>query len=248
MPAELVTLVLLLLAPLAVRGAIVVVARRARRRVWEAMDAELSVDPQVAYKAARVVVRADGRRAALAGVIRDCLYDVDSAAVCRPRGCRPPGLDCDCGFYALKRRANAVALATGGPAGHWAGLRALLTVELSGEVLEYERGYRAAFQQVHRVEVPRVCLRCELAGAGARPVMLTASASWCREAFTRPDWRTPGTTLPAGYWPVRAVCREHRPVAASTITLTPADLAGLLGTEVQWLAARDEQGPASTAA
>lgn len=61
-----------------------------------------------------------------------------------------PVLECSCGFYAHKARADAEA-----PIGY-----AMLEVDLYGTVIEHETGYRAGKQRVLSAEVSPRCYYC----------------------------------------------------------------------------------------
>jgi hypothetical protein len=108
--------------------------------------------------------------------------------------------------------------------------KALLTVDLSGTVLEYERGYRAERQRVLRVEFEDACIVCERASQPGRATRLGAA----RELATRPFTRAPAPArLNPPALPLQPVCARHVPTGARTVTLP--ELAGLLGAEVRWL-------------
>ena len=153
----LVGFVLLLVVPVLLAHLLSGMHRSASRYHWLAMEEELSLEPEVAYKTAQVLVAADGSSALLSGVTEGRAYRPDEDAACRRAGCQPPGLDCVCGFYAFRDRREAEGM-LGRTLGYY-GVRptALLTVELDGEVLEYERGFRAAHQRVVEVAFTRGC-------------------------------------------------------------------------------------------
>lgn len=200
-----------LAAPAAMWAALLVGLLRPRRRRWLALDEERSDEPRRGYKAAQVRVHADRHEAQLCGITLGGCYGVDDEASCAHAGCEPPDLDCTCGFYAYKDRVAATGLlrrsATrgGGPA------RALLTVDLWGRVLQYERGYRAQRQHVLGVQFARTCSVCKAGDSGGL-------------ALDGDD---------QGWTTVSFRCQRHR--GAASRHLTAATLAGLLATEVALL-------------
>lgn len=96
--------------------------------------------PVRAYKAARVVVYADGSAGLMA--LTSGAYGVTASARCLRgpghRGAGVPALRCSCGFHAL---ADRWQLAPG----------VLSDVQLWGRVVVHQRGYRAEHQRVLRV-------------------------------------------------------------------------------------------------
>jgi hypothetical protein len=227
-------LLVIAVGPLLAHRAVVHACRRARRRTWEQFEEEQSTEPLAASKTAQVLVRTDGTDALFVGVTLGRAYRVDSMAACPRMRCRPPGLDCDCGFYAFKTRADALDLLDQRLAYNGLRSKSLLTVELSGSILQYERGYRAERQVVHRVEFARRCARCEERGRSVRATVLAASPRHRAEPLGRADLRFL-TSRPPDYVPVHPVCDAHVPPGRETRVLNPVDLAGLLGTEVMWL-------------
>lgn len=227
-------LLVIAVGPLLAHRAVVHACRRARRRSWEQLAEQRSSEPLAASKTAQVLVRTDGDDALFVGVTLGRSYRVDAVAACPRMRCRPPGLDCDCGFYAFKTREDALDLLDQRLAYNGLRCKSLLTVELSGSVLQYERGYRAERQVVHRVEFPRRCARCEDRGRSVPATVLAASHRHRAEPLGRADLRFL-TNRPPDYLPVHPVCDAHVPPGPDSRALRPVDLAGLLGTEVMWL-------------
>lgn len=186
--------------------------------------------PPVGYKAAQIIAGTDS--AWFAGMSHQ-VYGVAATATCRRDSCTPPAADCGCGFYAFSDEDEAVRLATR-LSGHPVRFHGLLQVEMSGEVLGFERGIRGARQRVLRVEIAPWCHRCARSGRRQRAAALSADRRdrrhqlWC-DARPRAF-----ASLPPGSAPVRPVCARH--VARSSRALQPVDVAGLLGTEVRWRA------------
>lgn len=191
-------------------------------------DVVVTTEAPVGYKAAQVV--AGAHDAWFAGISHQ-VYGVDDAATCHRRGCQPPATDCRCGFYAFTDEIDAVEIAQR-LSGHPVRAHAVLQVEMSGEVLAFERGVRGAHQRVLRVEFARRCHRCAGRGRQRPAVGLGADRRdrgrqlWCD---LRPRVLA---SLPGGSAPVRPLCADHLDRASRR--LAPADLAGLLGTEVRW--------------
>lgn len=126
----------------------------------------------------------------------------------------PPHPGCACGWYAFKRRSDAVSLLT-------ADCPALLEVELWGSFHEYELGYVAGVQRVHRVTLQPYCLRC-LAGRDSktRPAV----------ALTHDQARKRPELVPA--------CDEHTRRTDRVVTLL--ELADCLRVEARWAPDADE--------
>lgn len=223
--------VLLLVMPAVLHRVAAAGERRVRTRRWLALPEEQGEDARRGYKTAQVLVSADGTTARMWGITVGGSYGADDRARCI-RGCTPPALGCTCGFYALKRRDEALDLLRETLVVNGLRHKALLAVELDGSVLEYERGYRAERQRVMGVEFERGCSRCTDLG---RPRLATTLAA-SRSHRISPFARALGTTQPSArpkMLPVRPVCDEHVPDDA--VVLTPGQLAGLLGAEVSWL-------------
>lgn len=228
-----VSFVLLLVVPVLMSHLIAGMSRSAAGMQWMSMDEELSLEPEVAYKTAQVLVARDRDVALLSGVTEGRSYDADADARCRRPNCEPPGLDCVCGFYAFKSYDEAARM-LGRTIGYY-GVRptALLTVELEGEVLEYERGFRAQHQRVLSVSFTLGCDLCERFQVQRDAVCLAASTTFVPRRFT--GLGSPTVAIPEGYMPVRPVCAEHIPDDSAARILDPRQLAGMLGTEVRWL-------------
>ncbi|MGB5934529.1 MAG: hypothetical protein WBG76_01520 [Ornithinimicrobium sp.] len=216
--------------------AVVYTVRRSRRRrhrliLWAATPADVRDHSYRGYKVAQFVVDTQG--AHLIGVL-DVRYDVDDRAVCLRKRCAPPGLDCVCGFYAFKDRTEAVALLHELHQHRPRNTYVLLSADLDGEVLEYERGYRAQRQRIVRIEIPNRCSRCRAQPPGPSTVSYVSHSHFRTEhlGLTR-DVQT-HSALPPGSAPLRALCPMHTPpLNAQAFTL--ADLRGRIGTEVTLL-------------
>lgn len=179
---------------------------------------ETSPEPITAWKAARIMVDPSGRGVQLGALNEGVRHPIEGEAYCRslrqlsflletkPCHYDAPHLDCSCGFYAWKTRADAVEMI--GSAG-WA----LLEVELFGTVIQHERGYRAQKQRVLGVTVNSRCngFMCHTA---ARWIDFAESAKRGRADFT--------------VW-----CDEHKPSGAKYVT-TIQEVANYLRCEVRW--------------
>jgi hypothetical protein len=95
-----------------------------------------------------------------------------TAAPKAPYGHRAPHLDCNCGFYACP-----------GDLESWANDGSVdVLVELSGYVIEHEKGYRAEHQRIYGIVVPR----CPLCRNPSELVVIRhgQSTRWgCQECF-----------------------------------------------------------------
>lgn len=239
----LVSFLLLLVVPILMSHLVAGMSRSATRMQWLAMEEELSLEPEVAYKTAQVLLAADGRSAMLSGVTEGRAYEADCEAACKRPGCEPPGLDCVCGFYAFRSRAEANGM-LGRTIGYY-GVRptALLTVELEGDVLEYERGFRAQHQKVTSVSFTLGCDLCERFDVHRDAVCLAASDTFVPRRFT--GLGNPTVTLPVGYLPIRPVCATHIPDEPGSHLTDTDELGFLLGTRVEWLSPPGQAGVAA---
>ncbi|HEX6257110.1 MAG TPA: hypothetical protein VFZ70_14985 [Euzebyales bacterium] len=231
--------------PLLARGLAEAVQRRARRGAWSGHDPTAGLDAFRGHKIAQLIV-GPGDDAWLAGVT-SLRYGVDELANCRRRGCAPPGLDCRCGFYAFADRDRAVELLGQLGARHPARSYVLLTVDLDGDVLEYELGYRAQRQRVLRIEIPDVCARCLRDGYLRPPTTFVAHPHFRGEQLLYERTLAARIALPLGSAPVRPVCDQHLPVGPSR-RFTLLELRGVLGTEVTLLPDADLSAPGAAAA
>jgi hypothetical protein len=195
-----------------------------------AADVVVTTSPPLGHKVAQII--ATGDRAWFAGVSHQ-VYGVEADATCRRAACSPPAAACTCGFYAYADEADAVDLGTR-LSRHPVRYHALLEVELTGDVLTFDRGFRGARQRVLRVEVDPWCHRCAHRGRRRHAEALGADSRdrrrqlWCD---ARPRALA---SLPAGSAPIRPLCDRH--LAGASRVLRPVDVAGLLGTEVRWRA------------
>jgi hypothetical protein len=81
-------------------------------------------------------------------------YNISSVAVCGKNKLHTaPAISCDCGFYAMKKRDDALALIDG-----WRPM-VLLQVELFGFIYEHRVGWRATEQDVVGISVPYRCAK-----------------------------------------------------------------------------------------
>jgi hypothetical protein len=225
----LVALLLLLLLPLAVQGVLLAGKRQARSRSWDGVEEELGVEARRGYKTAQVLIDARGA-ATFAGITEGGAYRAEARASCARARCRAPAPECVCGFYAFKRRADALELLRQTLACNGLRHKALLTVELEGSVLQYERGYRAERQRVLAVAFEPECA-FRVRGALPHPADRLVAVPTAR---ARSLYAVPGSPAGPGA-PLRPVCDDHVPTGARAFR--PVELAGLLGTEVGWLRA-----------
>lgn len=114
-----------------------------------------------------------------------------------------------CGFYG----------ATGDPLDWMMPQAALLDVELYGRVVRHERGWRASRQRVLGARFARGCVDC--LAREARPALVTR----------RDPLGSPRLLVAARCGRCVAVWRSP----SDGELVAPAELAGLLGTEVSWL-------------
>lgn len=232
MTVALIGFVLLIVVPVLLSHLVAGAARSAQRVHWMSMEEEFSIEPEVAYKTAQVLVAHSGFHAMLSGVTEGSAYEADATARCRRADCEPPGLDCVCGFYAFKSRREAEQM-LGRRIGYY-GTRptAFVVVEVDGEVLEYERGFRAERQRVVGVEILDGCDLCERFGVHRDATTLAASQTFVPRRFS--GLGKPTVEIPEGYLPVRPVCHDHIPDDDSALTLDPAMLGFLLDAKVTW--------------
>ncbi|HSK91198.1 MAG TPA: hypothetical protein VK875_07790 [Euzebyales bacterium] len=215
--------------------------RQGRRRSWGQFDPGPSLDALRGYKIAQLIVGRDDT-AWLAGVT-SLRYGVDTLARCRRRACTPPGLDCRCGFYAFRDRAQALDLLGRLGTRHPARSYVLLTVDLDGAVLEYEAGFRAQRQRVLRIDVPDACMRC-LRNGTVRPVAtFMAHPQFRGEQLLYERTLLARLALPQGSAPVRPLCEEHVPPDSAPWRMDLGALRRLLATEVALLPDADMPFP-----
>ncbi|MFP5252176.1 MAG: hypothetical protein ACLGH4_00075 [Actinomycetes bacterium] len=191
-----------------------------------------------------------GGRIRLAGVSIGGVYEVEDVAVCvRGAAHEVPDLACACGFHAFTDRDEATALlARRFGFGGAVIARALLEVDLSGTVIEHDRGFRAGGQRVLAVRLLPWCADCAEAGRLAPAVELGTDG---RPAVGAVDWdarewgegaaglraRLHPTQRPLQIWaPLRPVCADHADALRLDGTVLPlVEVAQRLGTEVAWL-------------
>lgn len=228
---EVVLIVGLPLVLLVTRAHLTRAHRRARLAGWRDRPWARPAEPFRGYKVAQLMVAEPGS-AWLTGVTnRPC--GIDGVAACERRTCEPPGLDCDCGFYAFRNRLQALELLAELTRRHRTRSYVVLTVDLDGVVLEYERGFRAARQRVHRVEVPAGCLACLREGGRWAQGALVTHPSFRSEQVVLEGAAARGV-LPFGSAPVRGACVHHQP-GPSGRTVSVMELRAALTTEVDLL-------------
>lgn len=216
--------------PLLARWLAEVGQRRGRSRVWDDHTPQPSIDAFRGYKVAQLIVSTGGT-AWLAG-ITSLRYGVDTIAACRRRTCEPPGLDCRCGFYAFRERREALELLGSLGSRHPARSYVLLTVDLDGNVLEYESGFRAQRQRVLRIEIPAACMRCLRGGVITPPVTYMAHPQFRGEQLLYERTLLARMALPVGSAPVRPLCENHVPNGSNDHRMHLDDLRRLMATEV----------------
>jgi hypothetical protein len=217
--------------------------RSSRRRAWDAFVPATSIDAFRGYKIAQLIIGADDS-AWLAGVT-SLRYGIDTIAACRRRSCRPPGLDCRCGFYAFRERGAALELLGSMGGHHPARSYVLLTVDLDGTVLEYESGFRAQRQRVLRVEIPDACMRCLRGGTVTPAATFMTHPQFRGEQLLYERTLLARIALPVGSAPMRPLCAAHLP-GSDGRRLDLDALRRLLATEVTMLP--DADNPYGTAA
>ncbi|CAN5345607.1 hypothetical protein BH23ACT6_BH23ACT6_19070 [soil metagenome] len=232
---------MLVLLPLPALGHSMIRAQRRRRRrgLWADSPAAITDEPFRGYKLAQLVI--GERDAWLVGVL-SVRYGVDQTATCLRRGCRTPGLDCLCGFYAFKERADALALLDELSRSHRRNLYVLLTADLDGDVLEYERGFRAQRQRIVQIEIADQCTECR-GDAFARPPVasfVTHPRFRAEQLRNHRDLQT-HSALPMGSSPLQALCGRHLPGRGARRHSWP-ELRALIGTEVSLLPVADHPG------
>lgn len=201
------------------------------QRRWGQVPSADVDEPIRAVKWARIRAAPDRTAASLAGLTVGGRYRAEGEATCA-RGCRAPGEGCDCGFYAVRPGCEDEVFDT------VEGIRRRTTsvrleVELSGDVLEFDLGYRAARQRVLEVVIPARCAPCSRFGDPRRAVALLPKVG----VGDGPDapLGALGRFGARDSWPVlEPVCELHRPAPDEFAPLGLLELAGLLGTEVTW--------------
>lgn len=157
--------------------------------------------PILAHRSARLLF--NGSKRCFGSVTQEMLFGVDADAVCASRRAfyaydmaphrhDAPGVDCGCGFYALPGDL--------GPTYEHQSYVTLM-VELSGTVIEHDKGYRAGHQRVVECQIPP----CPFCGAQAARVLAT------------------GGTM------TMAVCDAHAPVLSDgEVLVAVADVAAVV--------------------
>lgn len=192
--------------------------------------------PLVGYKAAELLLQADTGAVQFFGLTVGGAYPTDSQADCVRPGCNAPAEGCSCGFYAFRDPVDAVALLAGPLGG--AGVRplALLTVDLHGRVLEYERGFRAQRQTVTALRLADGCDRCRGLGQPlASPLAVAAAPSYVARIFFGVGPALRG--YPSGWLPARPVCADHLPTEPGSVVATLDEVADRAGVAALWLPA-----------
>jgi hypothetical protein len=211
-------------------------SRELERRWADAPSAVLD-EPIRAVKWARIRVDPEGGAATLAGLTVGDRYEAEGVARCR-RGCDAPAEGCDCGFYAIRPGSADQVFDSSDSLRHRT-TSVRLEVELSGAVLEFEHGFRAAEQRVLRVLVPRRCALCARFDDEREAVALLPTVAFASQRDVPLD-----TALHLGdrdAWPaLEPACDLHHPGPEELAPIGLVELAGLLGTDVGW-----ESRPAS---
>ena len=176
----------------------------------------LAPEPSRGEKVALVLLSPDRRRARFSGLAVSSTYGPEATARCSAQRCpvggehpapHPAGT---CGFHAT----------TDDPLGWMLPEAALLEVELFGRIIRHERGWRASRQRVLGARFLRACMSCYAFAVDA--VLVTAPAPMDQRALMV----APRCRRCAEAW--------RWPDVGETVSM--ADLAGLLGTEVSWAA------------
>ena len=100
------------------------------------------------WKVARLV---DPREGIFRGLAYGTYGKLGYAVCAKDRRHFAPFSSCDCGFYAMKRRSNAVNLME-----RWRGF-VLLRVELYGEMFDHRDGWRSSEQEIVGLYIPDRC-------------------------------------------------------------------------------------------
>lgn len=219
--------------------------RRAGALPVEDVDA---ADAPRGWKCARIVASGDGSLMRLRGIAMGRPYSVEDDATCAyGRQHHVPTLRCECGFYSFLEHQEAAALLTR-RAGFDAQVvvQALCEVELSGIVIEHEKGYRAQQQRVLQVGVLPWCASCASAGrlevAEVLGGDLRGTSRWMATPAVHRVARHPAS-IPRrsqspewpGLDPLCFTCASA--LRKPRLAVSLADAAGMLGTEVVWLPA-----------
>lgn len=180
-----------------------------------ALEVVESDQPILAQRAARLIFHGNSHHWASLH-ITGVTFGVDADARCdrqylrystRHSTHRAPDIDCMCGFYAVPCDIEP-----------WAedGAYVTLLVELSGTIIEHEKGYRAGHQRVMECRIPP----CRFCGAVAAVVDVRDNAM------------------------ASACCGAHIPTAPDQVLVTLADLENLLPVPVTVAGRTDEAGAA----
>lgn len=194
------------------------------------------------WKSAQLLCSPGGDRLQLAGISVGGCYGVEDHAVCvRGHPHTTPDLGCACGFYAFRRRKDAVALlARRFGLGGGVVARTLLEVDLAGTVIEHDDGFRAQVQRVLAISVLPWCASCASRGM---MVPATCLATNGRPALPATAWGPYATSIvhesqaPLREWPALrpacANCADRIDEPGRSLSLP--EVAAGLGTEVRWL-------------
>lgn len=172
-------------------------------------------DPIVTRKASWVLLSADRSTGRFGGLSVGIPYTAHDRARCLPERCpvghshAAPHLRGTCGFY-------------GNADDHFSWMlpdAALLDVEFFGRIIRHERGWRAAGQRVLGARFVRGCAACLRTGSDARLVTVPSPVN------SRGALVAPRCARCARIWRSDTYGDE----------LSPAQLGGLLCTEVSWL-------------
>lgn len=236
----LIAMLVLIPLPLVVESMTRARRRRTRKARWAGHDIHACDHPFRGYKVAQLVVGPDD--AWLAGVMGS-RYTVDDHATCLRHACSPPGVSCFCGFYGFRERARALDLVDRLASIQPSRSYVLLTVDLDGDVLEYEHGFRAQRQRVVRIEIGDRCQTCARSGHRTAASWVTHPRFRSEQLFAQ-QHLVSRCALPLGSAPIRPLCDPHTP---STLARrhTLLELRDLTGTEVTILPSDERPGSAA---
>lgn len=195
------------------------------------------------WKCAHLVIDPRWARPRLAGVVLGDAYGVEARAGCaRGKGHRSPSLTCECGFHAFRERPAAARLvATRVGFGEHV-ISALCEVDLTGRVIEHDRGYRGEYQRVLGVALLPWCVDCASRGDLVRAERIAGEPDAHRPLVAHGSLiGVGGGALPASVWrrlswiylrPLCGPCADRLPDTAPRLTALATG--ELIGTEVRW--------------
>lgn len=178
------------------------------------------------WRAAGLValIAADGsvRQLAFESLNQPDIFGVEADAICRQRFHRAPAESCSCGFYALADRNQILSGTFSGALSR--DHNVILSVAMSGLVVEGTRGLRASHQTVTGVEVASRC-------------------TFCPNPTTHLTPSSPLFTVPDGRWfTLIPVCGKHLPRNVPQLRGMPLEeVEERLGIPTRVLSADDEE-------